>query len=643
MITCRVCMQQNDEQFISIFSTVDNTNIAEAITNCCSVQLTQNDGLPDQICHTCVQDVKLIISFIIKVQESDFKLRQLMTPNDDQSSTFEMVVVKTESSDESRNSADVFSKDVETCSTEDDTLNKLRNTRKKGTHVQHVSKKKVKRKVPPKTEPLRGNDSFESTDKVIGDKETDMFQVINLPSNSFVCCSCCEIFDCLEALEVHVEMHTKNTAKKTDSIYCTVCKRKFKKHAALKRHQKNVNTLTQLFECVKCKLRFMNSAGRRMHTQKHPKNIDEKIKLEYGEILCCVQNCSKPFETEELLIQHGREAHKLNKRAYELGDTALKPVECPVCFKRFPSERLLRRHKKRNSRPLNHQCATCGLKFRTKDVLALHELNHENQKPFQCDVCKKYFSSKSSVKVHQRSHSNERPFICSTCGAGFFQKAQLTIHEHNHTNAPLPFQCEVCDKTFKMKNYLINHMRQHTGERPYPCRHCPMSFSNYTNRQRHEMNHTGNKPFKCSYCDKTFTIKRLQLEHECKHTGIKPYKCSYCDKTFIRKRFQVDHESTHTGVKPYRCEMCNRTFSQKTALRRHLESHPLAPENELALAVPSPMPGLSSTIRVTDDSTMSPPPVPMAATMGALIEEPGPSASGYFHARNLSVSLHPTV
>lgn len=36
--------------------------------------------------------------------------------------------------------------------------------------------------------------------------------------------------------------------------------------------------------------------------------------------------------------------------------------------------------------------------------------------------------------------------------------------------------------------------------------------------------------------------------------------------------------------------MCNRTFSHKAGLRRHLESHPLAPENAIALAAPSPMP-----------------------------------------------------
>ncbi|XP_053695352.1 gastrula zinc finger protein XlCGF26.1-like [Sabethes cyaneus] len=576
MEICRICMQEDDGKLVSIFSKLDSDLIADIITSCCSVQLTQNDGLPDLICYTCVQDVKLIAAFIAKVQESDCKLRQLSTSNSEIKSAFEMVVVKAESTDENQSSDDEFASDIVECkldSTHDDDQQAHESL-----NIYKTRKLKVVRKAKAEL-----SDASEDESKILPEeKELQMFTVVNLPPNSFICCSCYQSFDSEKTLESHVNIHKKFAVKNRDCIYCTVCKRKFKKSTALKRHLKNVSEITQLYECIKCNMRFMNRTGTRLHSQKH---TEEKTLPK--ETLCCVQNCSKSFDSEELLIQHGHDAHRLNKRAYELGDTASKPVECPVCFKRFPSEKLLRRHRKRNSRPLNHQCASCGLKFRTKDVLALHELNHENQKPFQCSDCNKYFSSKNSLKVHQRCHSNERPFVCIVCDAGFFQKAQLTIHEHIHTDAPLPFQCEVCDKSFKMKNYLVNHMRQHTGEKPYPCRHCPRSFSNHTNRQRHEMNHTGNKPFKCSYCDKTFTIKRLQLEHECKHTGIKPYKCSYCDKTFIRKSFQLDHEATHTGIKPHRCAQCNRTFTQKTALRRHLQSHQAEPENHILTAASS--------------------------------------------------------
>lgn len=648
MKICRVCMEGEEAQLISIFSELNDSIIADTISRSCSVKLSQDDGLPNQICDTCVQDVKLVNAFVGKVRESDLKLRQLSNSNAEETSNFEVVVIKTESMDETNDSVDELGQENVEFKSESDSENdklalvkrRIRRTRKirhDDEYMPETRTKLAKRK--RRTAVQSDNESEQENEKdILNEKELEMFYIITLPESSFVCCCCYQFFDSLEQLESHVEVHTRHAVKKTESIHCGVCKRKFNKIAALDRHLEKVKTVTKLYECMKCKIRFMNGIGRKMHAQRHPKNIEEKMKQEYGEILCCVQNCSKPFSSEELLIKHGHEAHKLNKRAYELEDSPLKPVECPVCFKRFASERLLRRHRKRNSKPLNHQCATCGLKFRTKDVLSLHEMNHDNQKPFQCDICQKHFSSKNSLKVHQRKHSNEKPFVCSTCGAAFFQKAQLTIHEHNHKDAPLPFQCEVCDKSFKMKNYLVNHMRQHTGEKPYPCRHCPMSFSNHTNRQRHEMNHTGDKPFKCTYCDKTFTIKRLQLEHECKHTGIKPFKCSFCDKTFIRKRFQLDHEATHTGNKPYRCELCNRSFSHKTGLRRHLESHPQAGDNDNILGEPSP----AQQVGEPPMSSPLPEQSPADSTLNSLAESVL-GGSYIQHPQNLSVSLHPTI
>ncbi|XP_055644779.1 zinc finger protein ZFP2-like [Toxorhynchites rutilus septentrionalis] len=650
MEICRICMKEEDEHFISIFSQLNDSTIADTISRSCYVQLAEDDGLPDQICASCVQDVQLVVAFVCRVQESDTKWRHLKNDTPEEESKFEVVVVKTESLDESKDSAgEVSQGDFDfglDSSSESMKLEimkpRTRKTRRNTLDDDYMPEfgERVVRKKRRSRVAVRSDDysDEENDNDSFSEKELQIFQTITLPETSFVCCSCYQYFDSLEELEAHVEIHKRHSVKKTDIIHCAVCKRKFNKASALNRHLKNVKALRKLYECIRCKVRFMNSIGRRMHAQRHPKNIEEKIKQEYGEILCCVQNCSKPFSTEELLIQHGHEAHKINKRAYELEDSTLKPVECPVCFKRFPSERLLRRHRKRNSKPLIHQCTTCGLKFRTKDVLANHELNHFNQKPFPCDVCQKNFSSKNSLKVHKRSHSNEKPFVCTTCGAGFFQKAQLTIHEHKHTNAPLPFQCEVCDKSFKMKNYLVNHMRGHTGEKPYPCRHCPMSFSNHTNRQRHEMNHTGIKPFKCSYCDKTFTIKRLQLEHECKHTGIKPYKCSYCEKTFIRRGFQLDHESTHTGIKPYRCEICNRTFSQRAALRRHLESHPA--ESRTTSDTASSL--VASSQLLVGESTMTSP-LPLHAPVESTPVLPGPSNMFFQNPENLSVGLHSTI
>ncbi|XP_065088194.1 oocyte zinc finger protein XlCOF6-like isoform X2 [Ochlerotatus camptorhynchus] len=656
MDICRICMLNEDTNFISIFSSIGNISIATTIISSCSVQLSKDDGLPSQICESCAQDVQMVHAFIDKVRTSDCKLREIKNEKSEKMA-FEVIVVKTESIDEDQcvnSNGDAEQNPVEFKSeeeSEDDKLSTIRARVKKAQlkkKKENESPKKSNRKRKSKAKVETDDEFDEDNDNdVLDEKELEMFESIKLPEINYVCCGCYQYFETSEELEMHIEVHKKFSVKRTDTIHCEICKRRFNKPKALDSHSKKFKTVTKIYECLKCKARFISAVSRRRHAHRHPTTIEDKMKKEYGAILCCVQGCTKSFASEELLVKHSQETHKLYKLTYKAEDATQKSAECPVCFKRFASEILLRRHRKRNSKPMDHQCAICGLKFRTKDVLTFHEMNHAEQKPFQCEICKKYFSSNNALKVHQRYHSNEKPFVCVTCGAGFYQMAQLVTHEYDHGNTPLPFQCEVCDKYFKMKSGLINHMRMHTGERPFPCRHCSMSFSNHTTRHRHEMNHTGNKPFKCTYCDQKFTIKRLQLEHECKHTGIKPYKCTFCDKTFIRKRFQVDHESSHTGVKPYRCDMCNRSFSQKSGLRRHLESHPLAPENAIALAAPSPMPAQASTHMVVGvDSSMSPPPVPMAP-MNTMGDHPGPSSSSgssYFqHPQNVSADLHSNV
>ncbi|XP_062542480.1 uncharacterized protein LOC134210451 [Armigeres subalbatus] len=581
MDICRLCMECKENSLVSIFSIINDVNIATTVIFSCSIQIVEGDGLPSKICETCIKDVQIVQAFVEKVRNADTILRNGKHQKKDKVE-FEVIVVKTELSDDENgvivggdNDLNYVELKSESDS-EDEKLSTIK-ARMKTSKRKNVDtlKKKGKRSSKRKTDSDIDSEAPDDHDS-LDEKELEVFETIILPKINFVCCGCYQYFGTQEEFETHIEVHTKSVVKKTDTIYCEICKRKFNKMKALEKHNKRLKTLTKLFECRKCRIRLISAVSRRRHAYRHPKTIEDKMKQEFGEILCCVTNCSKSYPSEAQLIKHSQEDHKVHKRAYVGDDDAQKPSECPVCYKRFASVLLLRRHRKRNSRPMSHQCATCGLKFRSRDVLLLHETNHAGKKPFECSICKKRFGSSNALKAHQRYHSDEKPFVCATCGAGFYQKAQLVMHEYDHSSTPFPFKCEVCSKPFKVKAGLINHMRLHTGERPFPCRHCSMSFSNNTTRYRHEMNHTGDKPFKCTFCDKKFTIKRLQVEHECKHTGIKPYKCSYCDKTFIRKRFQIDHESSHTGVKPYGCDLCNRSFSHKTGLRRHrLEVHHL--------------------------------------------------------------------
>ncbi|XP_053695481.1 zinc finger protein ZFP2-like [Sabethes cyaneus] len=670
MNICRICMANATGGLVPIFSKLEDAFIANIIVECTAVQILEDDGLPTAICQPCIGDLKRMISFIKRARDSDRKLRKIFLETSTKTDG-EQTAGETTNWESNVQTLAVFADEIkaEVDSDEDQTAFKddgpsgqeevangsdwksdgssdAKPAKKRGRKarknryresdddsnydsdslVKRMKKtKKRGRKAACKVED--DDDNYDKED-VLDDKELATYKIVVVGKNQLICCACLQVFDSQTDLQAHGEKnHVKKRRVNTSKTnICEICFRRYSTSAALRTHLRRVAEATKIYNCNKCTARFIDQSRRRQHAHHHPRDkeivpskvivapIPVVVQEEYGRI-CCAQACYQSFETEELLIAHAHTAHKMNKVEQSLDENRDKPIECPVCFKRFYDEISLQRHQQRNYKPLSHQCSVCGLKVRGGEALATHERSHRNEKPFECEVCHKNFTSKGSLKAHMMVHSGEKPFVCSTCGWSFRRKRNLQVHVLSHTNNQ-PFQCEICQKAFKSKVHLQYHMRTHTGEKPYPCRFCEKAFADHTNRQRHEMS----------------------------HTGIKPYKCCYCDKTFIRKRFQVDHESSHTGVKPYRCEMCNRTFSQKTALRRHLQSHPLAPENEIALAAPSPMPG--SATMTTDDANMSPAVAPATQVeLKPLLCEPGPTnTGGYFqHPRNLSINLHPTV
>ncbi|XP_055597774.1 zinc finger protein 260-like [Uranotaenia lowii] len=624
---CRVCMdgdfegteyEDSERKLIPIFSKLEDVFIANIVAECTAIEIEEDDGLPAVICRGCVDDLKYFIAFIRKARETDHKLRKIFKAESDRKDE-DQSIGEVEQLDEEvwDSSAEAFGVMVEVKAEEEEVEEFEEGTivateldrddeedfeavqDNDSDYVEPAATVKRKRRGRPRKRPKDSDDSDDSdsprkakvsqtkrgpgrprkilnnSDDEFDDIEKTTFEVINILKGKHLCCSCLQIFDCKEQLAEHgEEVHSKKRAVNLSKTnLCLFCHRRYSTPYALKQHIYRTKTAKRVYTCSKCPARFIDKVRRRKHAHDHPRereiNSSKGIVQEELGHICCAQACYMAFQTEDMLIAHAHSAHKINKVEQSLDENRDKPFECQVCFKRFYDELTLQRHQQRNYKSLSHQCTICGLKMRGGELLANHERSHRNEKPFECETCHKYFSTKGSLKAHMMIHSGEKPFSCTICGWSFRRKRNLQVHALSHTNNQ-PFQCEVCQKTFKAKVHLQYHMRTHTGEKPYPCRFCEKAFADHTNRQRHEIS----------------------------HTGIKPYKCSYCDKTFIRKRFQVDHESTHTGVKPYRCEMCNRTFSQKSALRRHLESHPLATENATALSVPSPMePSADGAIR----------------------------------------------
>ncbi|XP_058831716.1 zinc finger protein 25-like isoform X1 [Topomyia yanbarensis] len=620
MLICRICMHNTSsgEQVVPIFSKIGNEFVASLIIECAGVEIVEDDGLPAQICLTCLADLKQSNTFVRTVRFSDQKLRKSLKCSagnritndesanhnsmDDDDLSWQMIQihlteVKEEEVDGDKLKDEATSQEV-ACGSDHDSIswNESREYKSDGEreHLMKIvekfpstisrkltrSKQKQraigecqptesdsdqdppKRKVRKKCTKKRMNhvDIDDSDDENFSEaKLLSLYQTVPVEGTAHVCCACLKLYSNRKELVEHGHIaHTKKKyINESKTHICDVCFRRYSKPGPLEVHKQSFVGLDLVYECIRCLTR-VTKQNRRQHARTHLRYREPETDLDKSqrEQLCCAKDCSASYVTEELLLVHGKETHIGHKVDT---DDPLRRYECPVCYKRFEKREALTRHRHRMYRT-THQCAICGKEFKNRYEMLVHERNHDNIKPYSCEICAKRFNSKEAVRVHMLIHSDSKPFSCEICGWRFRRKCNLTKHASKHS-ADTPFQCNICQKTFKGKYHLQYHMRIHTGHKPWPCRYCDKSFADHANRARHEIS----------------------------HTGIKPYKCSYCDKSFIRRRYQIEHESTHTGIKPYRCEMCNRTFGQKTALKRHLDMHPLASENQKSLEQPSPM------------------------------------------------------
>lgn len=106
------------------------------------------------------------------------------------------------------------------------------------------------------------------------------------------------------------------------------------------------------------------------------------------------------------------------------------------------------------------KCEACPMKFITVSHLKLHiEKKHEEPKEFSCEICFKTFPHQINLTRHKRTHL-ERKFDCLICNAQFTRKEKLKIHMRIHTNE-CPYQCTFCPDSFKDLEALKRHQRIH--------------------------------------------------------------------------------------------------------------------------------------------------------------------------------------
>merc|ERR1719481_1287378 len=212
---------------------------------------------------------------------------------------------------------------------------------------------------------------------------------MSLP-HKYTCKACNMKFTSSGKLEVHSLSHIKKDVK-SSSNECAICGNRFSDNKRLQEHKKEPHT----YACkdIKCKRKFASEAHLEKHLQRKHKefaaaflkngkivfrcklcllNFDSSLELETHQNIphnysCHV--CDQRFIGKNLLIEHLKKAHKLEK----IPDQGF---SCKLCKYTTMKMSEIRKH---NSLRHSFCCRNCSSKFPCKDNLEVHiQEDHKN-------------------------------------------------------------------------------------------------------------------------------------------------------------------------------------------------------------------------------------------------------------------------
>ncbi|XP_038218432.1 zinc finger protein 836-like [Zerene cesonia] len=277
------------------------------------------------------------------------------------------------------------------------------------------------------------------------------------------------------------------------------------------------------------------------------------------------------------------------------------------CGEQFEDLAEFEKHQYKHNPAGEHLCNLCGKGFETAEILTGHTLLHRstgpvvscpfcnqvvrrngltqhikythNTKP-QCELCQKTFANQNNLKRHMIIHSGIKEFVCDICSKRFNQKITMQTHRLTHINSTT---CNLCDTVFEDKAALTLHKESDECTRSKI--HLVKEELMKTVRQEVTTNLGKLLGYACSICKKMFSLESA-LDHHIEKTHIiekledkkgnkqmKRFECTICGKRCASQAMLIMHERVHTNERPFPCQLCSLRFKTKTHLRTHQLTH----------------------------------------------------------------------
>ncbi|XP_044727283.1 zinc finger protein 260-like isoform X2 [Chrysoperla carnea] len=553
---CRICMK-----FEKTFLSITSFQIIDMIIACASVQIWENDNLPNQICNACFLQLQNAKNFKELCENSDNTFRQIIEQNNLSNNQNNFDNVKDEEFEDyadDNSIVDVKEEDIHENTTNENTLEKVKITI--GYNEDNLKKLET-------TKHEEESDGYESAK----DEESE--------TETFTCEECNQEFKKVWILGKH--MQRKHRAK---PLNCSECKLKFFHPLHLKQHQELTHNPLNL-TCKICNKVLKDIYSLRDHKLTHS---NQKLRP--------CERCDESFKNNRELESHNEEVHGIIEKrvtCHICGKSVTKKylddhleihkerekITCDKCSKTFISELTLKRHiKEIHDNERNHLCNICGHGLRTASKLRIHLLTHSNERPFACDRCEKTFLRVDGLKDHfARVHLKERNQQCSFCSRAFFNKKDLTCHIRSRHTGEKPYKCEFCDKAFIQRSALNYHLKTHSktkeGEQitdnpsDHTCDICNKVFADISALKRHKYRHS----FGCKRCNKTFKDRESWKSHIKEVHFLEKYvTCHICGKSVTKKNLHT-HLDIHKDREKLTCEQCPKSFKSEITLKAHVK------------------------------------------------------------------------
>ncbi|XP_044735334.1 zinc finger protein 729-like [Chrysoperla carnea] len=553
---CRTCLNSS-ENMTSVF----DTEVLNMLSQCTSLTISCDDGLPHQICSTCFTKTVDSFSYRQQCEHSDQFLRQLLIKNEGKFTSTDHDEFKSEIIDENTINVKLETNDIKN---DDTDLNNQGLVDLEDTSLSSADDDKDDDEILTHTNDFLLNTSNKVVDSLNRDRDTARAKALNMwgldkcdPDTS-TCKICNKVLVNTNSLVRHMEIHNEN---RKFNVVCKICNKGFYETGHLTKHMLRHKGEAR-YKCEKCPKMFYELSALGIHLKRR-----HKVKPSVcGE-------CGKSFLVKLQLENHMRAAHGEQKK-----------FVCSECGKAYHQESLLRKHQTAHTNQRLFHCLQCDKSYKDKPNLAKHikRAHLSETKREVCTICGKSIINlqKHLAYVHGDEHVK-----CTECSKEFTSTFCLNDHikkKHRKSDAPRkkPYLCSDCGYTCEGKSSLKTHYEQkHTQVRAYKCTICTKCFKTrgeLTKHIRYTHNydpHTANT-HACDQCTKTFKTKSaLQYHVRYTHSDEKQFICTGCTKQFKTKGTLKIHMRTHTGERPFECKYCGKTFGQGSTLKTHMKVH----------------------------------------------------------------------